>query len=51
MIISGHCYKKVEAETKEIQDKVLEKLGQPIEKDVVVLYEGENLPEQVINKE
>ncbi|XP_014366787.2 39S ribosomal protein L32, mitochondrial [Papilio machaon] len=40
-----HCYKKVEKETKEIQAKIQEKLGNsPIEKDVIVLYEGENSP-------
>lgn len=42
------CYKKVEKETKEIQDKIQEKLGNsPIEKDVIVLYEGENAPNMV----
>nr|NP_001298805.1 39S ribosomal protein L32, mitochondrial [Papilio xuthus]BAM18400.1 mitochondrial ribosomal protein L32 [Papilio xuthus] len=41
-----HCYKKVEIETKEIQAKIQEKLGNsPIEKDVIVLYEGENPPD------
>lgn len=52
IFISGHCYKKVEAETKEIQDKIQEKLGnlKPIESDVIVLYNGENLPEQVFIK-
>ncbi|KOB69433.1 Mitochondrial ribosomal protein L32 [Operophtera brumata] len=42
-----NCYKRVEEETKLIKDKIIEKLGnQPIEQDVVVLYEGENVPEQ-----
>ncbi|XP_049870463.1 39S ribosomal protein L32, mitochondrial [Pectinophora gossypiella] len=45
--LCGNCYKKVEQETKEIQAKIKEKLGlEPIEKDVVVLYEGENLPDE-----
>lgn len=38
----------VEAETKEIQEKIIEKLAnKPIENDVIVLYDGENLPDQV----
>ncbi|CAF4767322.1 unnamed protein product [Pieris macdunnoughi] len=45
--LCGHCYKKVEAETKEIQEKIVEKLAnKPIENDVIVLYDGENLPDQ-----
>ncbi|XP_050667694.1 39S ribosomal protein L32, mitochondrial [Leptidea sinapis] len=45
--LCGNCYKKIEAETKEIQDKIVQKLAnKPIENDVIVLYEGENLPEQ-----
>lgn len=35
-------------ETEEIQAKIQEKLGiNPIENDVVVLYQGETLPDQV----
>ncbi|CAK1546147.1 unnamed protein product [Leptosia nina] len=45
--LCGNCYKKVEAETKEIQDKIVEKLAnKPIENEVIVLYDGENLPDQ-----
>ncbi|CAG4993412.1 unnamed protein product [Parnassius apollo] len=44
--LCGNCYKRVESETKEIQAKIQEKLGNnPIEKDVIVLYEGESVPE------
>ncbi|CAK1598900.1 unnamed protein product [Parnassius mnemosyne] len=44
--LCGNCYNRVESETKEIQAKIQEKLGlNPIEKDVIVLYEGENVPE------
>lgn len=47
-MIPEHCYTKVKKETKEIQDKIQEKLGlNPIENDVVVLYEGEKLPDEV----
>lgn len=50
-MFSENCYKRVEEETKLIKDKIIEKLGnlQPIEQDVVVLYEGENMPEKVTN--
>ncbi|KAM3967212.1 mitochondrial ribosomal protein L32 [Aphomia sociella] len=45
--LCGHCYKKVENETNEIKEKIQEKLAQtPIDKDVIVLYEGEHIPEQ-----
>lgn len=41
-IISDVCYKKVETETKAIQDKLINDLGlSPVEKDVVVLYDNE----------
>lgn len=47
-IFTENCYKRVEKETKLIKEKILENLGtKPIDKDVVVLYEGENLPEKV----
>uniref|UniRef100_A0A6V7HR38 39S ribosomal protein L32, mitochondrial n=1 Tax=Bracon brevicornis TaxID=1563983 RepID=A0A6V7HR38_9HYME len=37
-----HCYGRVKAETKEMQDAIEKNLGiEPVEKDVVVLYEGE----------
>ncbi|XP_052749223.1 39S ribosomal protein L32, mitochondrial isoform X2 [Galleria mellonella] len=45
--LCGNCYKKVEMETNEIKEKIQEKLAKtPIDKDVIVLYEGENLPDQ-----
>ncbi|XP_028179442.1 large ribosomal subunit protein bL32m [Ostrinia nubilalis] len=45
--LCGHCYKKIESETKEIQEKIVEKLSNsPIDKEVIVLYEGENVPDQ-----
>jgi large subunit ribosomal protein L32 len=37
-----NCYERVRLETKEIQDQIIKKLKlDPIEKDVVVLYDGE----------
>ncbi|CAD6215514.1 GSCOCG00000323001-RA-CDS [Cotesia congregata] len=37
-----HCYNKVKLETKEMQEVIVNTLGlEPVEKDVVVLYEGE----------
>ena len=48
-IISEHCYTKVKKETEEIQAKIQEKLGiNPVEHDVVVLYQGETLPDEVL---
>ncbi|XP_075145310.1 mitochondrial ribosomal protein L32 [Haematobia irritans] len=47
-----HCYNKVREETKEMQDKIQEKLGlNPVEQDVVVLYEGERSeqPSEMLN--
>ncbi|KAL0882478.1 hypothetical protein ABMA27_000947 [Loxostege sticticalis] len=45
--LCGNCYKKIESETKEIKAKIVEKLGSsPIDKEVIVLYEGENVPDQ-----
>lgn len=45
--LCGNCYKKIGKETKEIQGEILKKLGNgPIEQDVIVLYEGETLPDQ-----
>ncbi|NP_001091811.1 mitochondrial ribosomal protein L32 [Bombyx mori] len=45
--LCGNCYKKIGKETKEIQGEILKKLGSgPIEQDVIVLYEGETLPDQ-----
>ncbi|XP_047984312.1 39S ribosomal protein L32, mitochondrial [Leguminivora glycinivorella] len=42
-----HCYKKIQEETKLIQEQIKKKLGVgPITEDVVILYEGENLPEK-----
>ncbi|XP_011875994.1 PREDICTED: 39S ribosomal protein L32, mitochondrial [Vollenhovia emeryi] len=40
--LCGHCYEKVKLETQEMQDAIQEGLGlNPVEKDVIVLYEGE----------
>ncbi|CAD7077551.1 unnamed protein product [Hermetia illucens] len=37
-----HCYEKVKKETEEIQTKIQEELKlDPVEKDVVILYDGE----------
>ncbi|KAG5671113.1 hypothetical protein PVAND_001327 [Polypedilum vanderplanki] len=37
-----NCYQRVREETKEIQDKIMQKLKiDPVEKDVIVLYDGE----------
>ncbi|XP_075971757.1 mitochondrial ribosomal protein L32 [Anticarsia gemmatalis] len=42
-----NCYTKIKKETEEIQAKITEKLGiNPVEQDVVVLYQGETLPDQ-----
>lgn len=41
-IFIGYCYEIVKKETKEIQKAIQDSLGlQPIEQDVIVLYEGE----------
>lgn len=46
--IAAFCYDKVRQETELMQDKIQEKLGlDPIEKEVVVLYEGEKTSETV----
>lgn len=38
----GHCYEKVKIETKEMQQAIQKELGlSPVEKDVIVLYDGE----------
>ncbi|XP_067619432.1 large ribosomal subunit protein bL32m [Eurosta solidaginis] len=43
-VLCPHCYKKVEQETRAMQDKIQEKLGlDPIEHEVVVLYDGEQI--------
>uniref|UniRef100_A0A6M2DJQ5 Large ribosomal subunit protein bL32m n=1 Tax=Xenopsylla cheopis TaxID=163159 RepID=A0A6M2DJQ5_XENCH len=43
-ILCRHCYNKVKAETQEMQDKIINDLGlKPDDKDVVVLYDGENV--------
>ncbi|KAJ0178746.1 hypothetical protein K1T71_005521 [Dendrolimus kikuchii] len=46
--LCGNCYKRVKEETEAIQAKIQEKLGggKPIEQDVIVLYEGENVTEK-----
>lgn len=39
---TAHCYKKVLDETKDMQQKINAELGlNPIEQDVIVLYDGE----------
>uniref|UniRef100_A0A1B0F9Z2 Large ribosomal subunit protein bL32m n=1 Tax=Glossina morsitans morsitans TaxID=37546 RepID=A0A1B0F9Z2_GLOMM len=41
-LLCTNCYQKVREETKLMQEKIQEELGlEPIEKDVIVLYEGE----------
>lgn len=41
-ILPAHCYEKVKKETEEIQTKIQEELKlDPVEKDVVILYDGE----------
>ncbi|XP_050484263.1 39S ribosomal protein L32, mitochondrial [Bombus huntii] len=40
--LCGYCYEIVKKETKEIQKAIQDSLGlQPVEQDVIVLYEGE----------
>ncbi|XP_076651115.1 mitochondrial ribosomal protein L32 [Halictus rubicundus] len=40
--LCGYCYEIVKTETKEMQKAIVNSLGlEPIEKDVIVLYEGE----------
>lgn len=42
MSFLANCYKRVMDETQEMQKKIEEKLGlNPVEKEVVVLYDGE----------
>lgn len=42
LLFLGHCYNKVKAETEEMQNAIEEGLGlNPVDKDVVVLYDGE----------
>lgn len=42
MYFSGNCYEKVKLETREMQDAIQKELGlNPVEKNVIVLYEGE----------
>lgn len=39
---AAHCYKRVMDETKQMQEKIIDKLGlSPDDKSVVVLYDGE----------
>ncbi|KAL4716604.1 hypothetical protein ACJJTC_008239 [Scirpophaga incertulas] len=46
--LCGNCYKRIEDETNIIKDKIVEKLGgTPIDKEVVVLYNGDNIPDKV----
>lgn len=40
--ISANCYKKIQDETKLMQEQIVSELGlSPADKDVVVLYDGE----------
>ncbi|KAM7364126.1 mitochondrial ribosomal protein L32 [Cochliomyia hominivorax] len=51
-ILCPHCYNKVREETKQMQDQIQQQLGlNPIEQDVVVLYEGERSeqPSEIVN--
>jgi len=42
ILIIGHCYEKIKIETKEMQNAIQKELGlNPVEKDVIVLYDGE----------
>ncbi|KAG7190891.1 hypothetical protein KM043_006952 [Ampulex compressa] len=42
-LLCAHCYERVKVETKEMQDAIQKNLGlEPVEHDVIVLYEGEN---------
>lgn len=39
---AANCYTRIMGETKEMQEKIAEKLGlNPVESEVVVLYDGE----------
>lgn len=41
-VLCPHCYNKVREETKQMQDEIQKELGlDPVEKDIVVLYENE----------
>ncbi|XP_055698434.1 39S ribosomal protein L32, mitochondrial [Phlebotomus papatasi] len=43
-VLCPHCYSRVKAETEAMQEEIQKELGlQPIDKDVIVLYEGEKL--------
>ncbi|XP_015522607.1 large ribosomal subunit protein bL32m [Neodiprion pinetum] len=47
-ILCRHCYDKVMGETKEMQTAIVNDLGlNPVEKDVIVLYDGEKSEEMV----
>ncbi|XP_020279669.1 39S ribosomal protein L32, mitochondrial [Pseudomyrmex gracilis] len=40
--LCGHCYEKIKIETKEMQEAIQKELDlSPVEKDVIVLYDGE----------
>ncbi|XP_072758788.1 large ribosomal subunit protein bL32m [Anoplolepis gracilipes] len=40
--LCGHCYEKVKVETEEMKAAIKKELGlQPVEEDVIVLYDGE----------
>lgn len=45
-ILCPHCYNKVREETKQMQEQIQQQLGlNPVEQDVVVLYDGERSTE------
>ena len=47
IFLLAHCYKKVIQETNEIKEAIQKDIGlKPIEKDVIVLYDGENVEEE-----
>jgi large subunit ribosomal protein L32 len=47
-VLCPHCYAKIKAETELIQDKIQKELGlNPVDSDVVVLYDGEKLQKPV----
>lgn len=42
-LLCSKCYKRVKTETEEMQETIVNQLGlTPVEKEVVVIYEGEN---------
>lgn len=51
LYISATCYKKTREETQAIQDKIEAELGlDPVDKTVVVLYDGEKQEQVMVNE-